>query len=247
MQSQWKGETNFRTRLWDRHVCQLLDRDHSHLNWGRPNYSKHFWYLHGEALRGTAADKILLFHPSPQGERLLTHQEGSSHHQWEVFKANIGRHSEQSIGPLLSLQLLMCTISVSPSSDLTNEVVSFKQLRVCRSPGTPSRSGQEAGEGCNGDCSWPGACFPQQAIFGGWRPVIDLLPLNTFVALSKFKLKTVMSFLDSIRKGDCVLSRSEGRILSDPQTSRIETIPAVHGEQKDPPVQILSFALSSAP
>ena len=40
----------------------------------------------------------------------------------------------------------------------------------------------------------------------GWRPVIDLSPLIGFVVLAKFSMKTVVSVLALVRKGDFMLS-----------------------------------------
>ena len=37
---------------------------------------------------------------------------------------------------------------------------------------------------------------------GGWRPVIDLSPLNGFVRQTQFRMETVTSVLASIREGD---------------------------------------------
>ena len=41
---------------------------------------------------------------------------------------------------------------------------------------------------------------------GGWRPVIDLSPLNAFVLQTKFKMETVTSVMASIREGDFMAS-----------------------------------------
>ena len=41
---------------------------------------------------------------------------------------------------------------------------------------------------------------------GGWRPVIDLSPLNQFVQQTKFKMETVTSIMDSIRENDFMAS-----------------------------------------
>ena len=41
---------------------------------------------------------------------------------------------------------------------------------------------------------------------GGWRPVIDLSPLNRFVRLTPFRMETVTSVLASIREGDFMSS-----------------------------------------
>ena len=41
---------------------------------------------------------------------------------------------------------------------------------------------------------------------GGWRPVIDLSPLNKFIQLTPFKMETVATVLASIRKGDFLAS-----------------------------------------
>ena len=39
-------------------------------------------------------------------------------------------------------------------------------------------------------------------VTGCWRPVIDLLALNGYFMLTKFKMETVASVLGSIRRGD---------------------------------------------
>ena len=44
--------------------------------------------------------------------------------------------------------------------------------------------------------------FLMEKVTGGWRPVIDLSALSGLVTLTKFKMKTVVSVLGSIRKGD---------------------------------------------
>ena len=41
---------------------------------------------------------------------------------------------------------------------------------------------------------------------GGWRPVIDLSPLNAFIPLTPFRMETVASVLASIREGDFLAS-----------------------------------------
>ena len=41
---------------------------------------------------------------------------------------------------------------------------------------------------------------------GGWRPVIDLSPLNGFLAQTRFQMETVSTVLASIRKGDFMAS-----------------------------------------
>ena len=41
---------------------------------------------------------------------------------------------------------------------------------------------------------------------GGWRPVIDLSPLNRFIQLTPFRMETVASVLVSIREGDFMAS-----------------------------------------
>ena len=40
---------------------------------------------------------------------------------------------------------------------------------------------------------------------GGWRPVIDLSPLNEFVLQTPFKMETVASVLASIKENDFLL------------------------------------------
>ena len=41
-----------------------------------------------------------------------------------------------------------------------------------------------------------------EKVTGGWNPMMDLLLHNSFVALSKFRMKTIVSVLTEIRKGD---------------------------------------------
>ena len=50
--------------------------------------------------------------------------------------------------------------------------------------------------------------FLVQKVTGGWHPVIDLLSLNGFITLTKFKMEMVMvsPILWSIRKGDFMFS-----------------------------------------
>ena len=68
------------------------------------------------------------------------------------------------------------------------------QLGVPKSPGTVARSGQDE-ERHGGDCSRSGACFLQQAISGGESNVSSL---NTYVALLKLRMETIMPVLASI-------------------------------------------------
>ena len=44
--------------------------------------------------------------------------------------------------------------------------------------------------------------FLVEKVTGGWRPVIDLSPLNGFVQLTPFRMETVTSVLASLREGD---------------------------------------------
>ena len=41
---------------------------------------------------------------------------------------------------------------------------------------------------------------------GGWRPVIDLSPLNKFLSLTDFRMETVASVMSSVRPGDFMAS-----------------------------------------
>ena len=41
---------------------------------------------------------------------------------------------------------------------------------------------------------------------GGWRPIIDLSPLNSFVLQTKFKMETIASVMTSVREGDFMAS-----------------------------------------
>ena len=41
---------------------------------------------------------------------------------------------------------------------------------------------------------------------GGWRPVIDLSTLNTFVRQTPFKMETIASVLNAVRKDDLLPS-----------------------------------------
>ena len=48
--------------------------------------------------------------------------------------------------------------------------------------------------------------FVTPKVTGGWRPVIDLLRLNRFVRLSRFRMETSASVLQSLRPGDWMVS-----------------------------------------
>ena len=41
---------------------------------------------------------------------------------------------------------------------------------------------------------------------GGWRPVINLAPLNNYLYVTKFKMETTASVIRSLRKGDFMVS-----------------------------------------
>ena len=76
----------------------------------------------------------------------------------------------------------------------------------------------------------------------GWGPVIDLSPLNTYVALSKFRMGMVTLVLVSIWKGDFMFSTSlKEKYFQIPIHPRSTNIPLLCSKQKDQPVQ--SFAL----
>ena len=62
---------------------------------------------------------------------------------------------------------LLHAFSTSPSSKLTTEGVSLLQLGVPKSPNTPAKNRQDAGERCGVDHSRLDICFLQQAISGG--------------------------------------------------------------------------------
>lgn len=48
--------------------------------------------------------------------------------------------------------------------------------------------------------------FLVQKASGGWRPVIDLSPLNGFITQTRFQMETMATVLSSIRKGDFMAS-----------------------------------------
>ena len=48
--------------------------------------------------------------------------------------------------------------------------------------------------------------FVTPKVTGGWRPVIDLSCLNSFIRLSHFRMETSQSVLQSIRSGDWMIS-----------------------------------------
>ena len=48
--------------------------------------------------------------------------------------------------------------------------------------------------------------FVVEKVMRGWRPVIDLLPLNVFITVTKFRMETVAPVLRSIRQGDWMFS-----------------------------------------
>ena len=73
--------------------------------------------------------------------------------------------------------------------------------------------------------------FPVEKTTGGWRPVTDLLPLSTCVALLKFKMETNHICSGIYSKGRLhVLVRYEGIVLPDPRPHKINTISSLHGE-----------------
>ena len=43
-------------------------------------------------------------------------------------------------------------------------------------------------------------------VTGGWRPIIDLSVLNGFLEVTPFRMKTPQSILQSVRKGDWMVS-----------------------------------------
>ena len=57
---------------------------------------------------------------------------------------------------------------------------------------------------------------------GGWRPMIDLSHLDEFVLQTLFKMETVAFVLLSVRDGDFLDSKIEGRVLPDTHSSFFE-------------------------
>ena len=48
--------------------------------------------------------------------------------------------------------------------------------------------------------------FVTPKVTGGWRPVIDLYRLNRFISVSRFRMETSLSVLQSLRPGDWMVS-----------------------------------------
>ena len=48
--------------------------------------------------------------------------------------------------------------------------------------------------------------FLVEKVSGGWRPVIDLSPLNEFIRQTPFKIETAASVLLSVGEGDFLAS-----------------------------------------
>ena len=73
--------------------------------------------------------------------------------------------------------------------------------------GTQERPGEEADH--SGRSRTPGfysRIFLVPKVTGGWKPVIDLSHLNSFVTQNPFGMETPASVLQSIREGDCMVS-----------------------------------------
>ena len=68
--------------------------------------------------------------------------------------------------------------------------------------------------------------FLVKKVTGGWRPVIDLLALNQFVVLIKFRMETMVSVLTSVRKGNFMFSIDlKDTYVQIPVHSRVSHIP----------------------
>ena len=66
-----------------------------------------------------------------------------------------------------------------------------------------------------------------QKMLEGKRPVINILSLNSYVTLTKFRIETVFSVLGSIRKEDVVsLFRWEGCQFPNSNQSEFKTLPS---------------------
>ena len=84
--------------------------------------------------------------------------------------------------------------------------------------------------------------FIMEKITGGWRPVIDIEPLNSF-HLMRYKLETVASVLSYIRKDDFVDFLNLGCILPGPHPFRVEGVPLLCPGRSSVPIQGSVFQL----
>ena len=85
----------------------------------------------------------------------------------------------------------------------------FPQL--AKSPRLPSEVESMISKGALERVQDPGPGFYShlflvEKALGGWRPVIDLSPLNEFVRQTPFKMETASSVLLSVREGDFLAS-----------------------------------------
>ena len=76
--------------------------------------------------------------------------------------------------------------------------------------------------------------FSVQKVSGGWRPFIDLSPLNSYVTLAHFKMEMVYLVLGSIKND--VLSRSKGHLLPDSHSPGFLSPPQDRQEREGLPV-----------
>ena len=65
---------------------------------------------------------------------------------------------------------------------------------------------KDAIEPASQDLGFYSRLFVTPKVTGGWRPVIDLSCLNRFVHLSRFRMETSASVLQSLRPGDWMVS-----------------------------------------
>ena len=83
--------------------------------------------------------------------------------------------------------------------------------RISSISGAPSGDREDAGQRSAGDRSRSGPGFYSRLFLvekatGGWRPVIDLSTLNTFIRQTPFKMETVASVLNAVQENDLLAS-----------------------------------------
>ena len=90
--------------------------------------------------------------------------------------------------------------------------------------------------------------FLVEKSLGGWRPVIDLSPLNEFVQQTPFRMETPkLSTAHSQEERLPCLNRPQGRLLPDSGPSIFQTTPAFRLERHGLPVQVSMFRTVDRP
>ena len=72
---------------------------------------------------------------------------------------------------------------------------------------------------------------------GGWRPVIDLSTLNTFIRQTPFKMETVASVLNAVQENNLLASLDLGRILPGARPPKFQEVSALRVTGDSVPVQ----------